>query len=157
MWRGLVHVEVGGEYPKLGIAFLKTTHVLAQQHRRKLAVLASGAHILRVAHLQDDFMERLFLLAGAYLFVVVLDLPVRPGLLVIVPLEGIVEQFMVHRLDILVAVVYIEVGAFWVGVLGVELTAIVAHRSMPHHYADCPFQVVSFLRPQPGFCYSCQE
>ena len=31
-------------------------------------------------------MERLFLLAGAYFFVVVFDLPVGPGLLFVVPL-----------------------------------------------------------------------
>ena len=60
--------------------------ILAQHRRRKLAVLAGRAHIVLVAHLQDDFMEWLFLFPGAYLFVVVLDLSVGPGLLFIVPL-----------------------------------------------------------------------
>lgn len=89
---GLVHVEVGGEHPELGVALLETSHVLVQHRRRKLAVLALGAHVVLIAHLQDDFMERLFLLAGTYLFIVVLDFAVCPGLLVIVPLEGLVKS-----------------------------------------------------------------
>ena len=100
---GLVHVEVGGEHSKLGIALPKAHHVLVQHRRRKLAVLALGAHIVLIAHLQDDFMERLFLLAGTYLFIVVLNLAVCPGLLVIVPLEGLVKKLMENRLDIFVA------------------------------------------------------
>ena len=86
MGRGLVHVEMGGEHPEIGVALLKGTHVLAQHRRRKLAVLAGRAHILLVAYLQDDFMERLFLLARAYLFVVVRYLSVGSGLLVVVSL-----------------------------------------------------------------------
>ena len=107
MGRGLVHVEVGGEHPEPGIALLEASHVLVQHRRRKLAVLALGAHIVLVAHLQDDFMERLFLLAGTYLFIVVLDFAVCPGLLVVVPLEGLVEKLMENCLDIFVAVGYI--------------------------------------------------
>ena len=107
MGRGLVHVEVGGEHTELGVALLKAFHVLVQNRCRKLPLLAVGTHIVSIAHLQDDFMERLFLLAGTYLFIVVLDFAVCPGLLVVVPLEGLVEKLMENCLDIFVAVGYI--------------------------------------------------
>ena len=60
-------------------------------------------------------MERLFLLAGTYLFIVVLNLAVCPGLFIIVPLEGLIEKLVENRLDIFVAVGYIQMGAFRVG------------------------------------------
>ena len=80
MGRSLVHVEVGREHPELGVALLKALHVLVQNRCRKLSLLAVGAHIISIAHLQDDFMERLFLLAGADLLIVILYPSVGPGL-----------------------------------------------------------------------------
>ena len=103
-------------------------------------------------------MERLFLLAGTYLLIVVLNLAVCPGLLVVVPLEGLVKQLMENCLDIFVAVSYIQVGAFRVGVLGVERPAVVFHRTLPHHCADCPFQIKSsFRREAAAFVTFCES
>ena len=91
-------------------------------------------------------MERLFLLAGADLLIVILYPSVGPGLFSVVPFQSLVKEFMVHRLDILLAVCYIQMGAFRVGVLSVKLPAVVVHRAMPHHGADRPFQInPSFL------------
>ena len=146
MGRGLVHVEVGGEHTELGVALLKAFHVLVQNRCRKLPLLAVGTHIVSIAHLQDDFMERLFLLAGADLLIVILYPSVGPGLFSVVPFQSLVKEFMVHRLDILLAVGYIQVGAFRVSVLGVEFSTVMVHRSLAHHGADCPFQInPSFL------------
>ena len=86
-------------------------------------------------------MEGLFLLAGADLLIVVRDHTVRPGLFVVIPLESIVKQFVVDGLDILVAVFHIEVGTLRVGVLGVELSAVVVHRAAAHHDAYRSFQI----------------
>ena len=103
-------------------------------------------------------MERLFLLAGTYLLIVVLNLAVCPGLLVVVPLEGLVEKLMENRLDIFVAVGYIQVRAFRVGVLGVERSAVVVHRTLPHHCANRPFQIKSsFRREAAAFVTFCES
>ena len=39
--------------PELGVALLKALHVLVQNRCRKLSLLAVGAHIISIAHLQD--------------------------------------------------------------------------------------------------------
>ena len=127
MGRGLVHVEVGREHPEIGIALLKGSHILVQHRRRQPPFVAVGAHVVLIAHLQDNFVKRLFLLAGADFFIVVLYPPVGPGLFGVVPFQGLVKEFMVHRLDILLAVCYIQMGAFRVGVLSVKLPAVVVH------------------------------
>ena len=127
MGRGLVHVEVGGEHPELGIALLKALHVLVQNRCRQLPLLAVGAHIVSIAHLQNDFVERLFLLARADFLIVILNPSVGPGLFSVVALQSLVKEFMVHRLDILLAVGDIQMGAFRIGVLGVEFSAVMVH------------------------------
>ena len=121
---------------ELGVALLKAFHVLVQNRCRKLPLLAVGAHIVSIAHLQDDFMERLFLLARADFLIVILNSSVGPGLFCVVAFQSLVKEFMVHCLDILLAVGYIQVGAFRVGVLGVEFSAVMVHRSLAHHGAD---------------------
>ena len=148
MGRGLVHVEVGREYPEIGIALLKRFHVLVQHRCRQPPFVAVGAHVVLVAHLQDNFMERLFLLARADFFIVVFNLAVCPGLLGVVPFQGLVKEFMIHRLDILPAVCYIQVGTLWIGILGVKLPAVVVHRPMPHHGANRPFQSIPPFPPR---------
>ena len=146
------------EHPKLGVALLKAPHILVQHRRRKLAVLAVGAHVVLIAHLQNDFMERLLLLAGTYLLIVVLNPAVCPGLLVVVPLEGLVKHLTKNCLDIFLAVGYIQMGAFRVGVLGVELPAVVAYRTLPHHCADRSFQInTPFAAPAAAFVTFCES
>ena len=49
-----------------------------------------------------------FLLAGADLLIVILYPSVGPGLFSVVPFQSLVKEFMVHRLDILLAVGYIQ-------------------------------------------------
>ena len=127
MGRGLVHVEVGREHPEIGIALLKRFHILVQHHRRQPPFVAVGAHVVLVAHLQDNFVKRFFLFAGADFFIVVFYPPVCPGLFGVVAFQGLVKEFMVHRLDILLAVCYIQMGAFRVGILSVKLPAVVVH------------------------------
>ena len=72
-------------------------------------------------------MERLFLLAGADFFIVILNPSVGPGLFGIVAFQSLVKEFMVHRLDILLAVGDIQMEAFRIGVLGVEFSAVMVH------------------------------
>ena len=56
-------------------------------------------------------MERLFLLAGADFLIVILNPSVGPGLFSVVAFQSLVKDFMVHRLDILLAVGDIQRGA----------------------------------------------
>ena len=146
------------KHSQCGIAPLKIPHIFIKYFCRKLAVLTLCAHVVLVSHLQDDFMERLFLFAGTYLFIVILNLAVCPGLPVIVPLEGLVKKLMENCLDIFVAVGYIQVGAFRVGVLGVERPAVVVHRALPHHRTNRPFQInTPFAAPAAAFVTFCES
>ena len=127
---------------------MKRFHILVQHHRRQPPFVAVGAHVVLVAHLQDNFVKRFFLFAGADFFIVVFYPPVCPGLFGVVAFQGLVKEFMVHRLDILLAVCYIQMGAFRVGILSVKLPAVVVHRPMPHHGANRPFQSIPPFPPR---------
>ena len=105
-------------------------------------------------------MEGLLLIARANLLVVVRNTPVTSGLLFVVPFQSIIEKLVVYGLDALVAVVNIPVGAASVYIFCFELAAVVIDRAFADLSADRSFHKISlpfFFRPQPGFCYSCQE
>ena len=49
-------------------------------------------------------------------------------------------------------------GAFRVGVLGVELPAVVVHRALPHHRTNRPFQInTPFAAPAAAFVTFCES
>ena len=49
-------------------------------------------------------------------------------------------------------------GAFWVGVLGVERPAVVVHRTLSHHCANRPFQInTPFAAPAAAFVTFCES
>ena len=56
-------------------------------------------------------MKGLLLFAGADLFIVIIDPPVRACLLGIVSFQGFIEELVIDLLDRFVTVFYIEVGA----------------------------------------------
>ena len=86
-------------------------------------------------------MERLFLLAGADLFIVVGDHPILSFLLCVVFRQRIIEHFVIHFLDWFVAIINVEVGTLAVHVLRREAAAVVCHGAFTHHSADSSFQV----------------
>ena len=92
------------------------------------------------------FLKQLLFFAFSDMLIVVWDLSVGAILPCVILDKSLVKKFMVHRLDILPAVCYIQVGTLWIGILGVKLPAVMIDRATPHHDADRPFQInPSFL------------
>ena len=65
---------------------------------------------------------------------------------------------MIHFLYILIAVIYIEVGAFTIHIFSLEFAAVMVDRAFPHHCANRPsykitpsyYKVVVFIVPLQG-------
>ena len=105
-------------------------------------------------------MKWLLLISGTDFLVVVGDTPVTAGLLFVVAFQGFIEKLVVHGLDALVAVVDIQMGTASVYIFRFELTTVVVDGTFPDGNADRSLHKISLpfaFRPQPGFCYSCQE
>ena len=160
VWRGLVHMEVRREHPEVRIALLKAPIVLVQYSSCKFCIFTGGAHIFPVSDLQDDLVKGLLLIAGTDFFIVVWNAPVCTGLLLVVPFQSLIEKLVVHGLDTLVAVVNVQVCAASVYIFGFEFAAVVINGAFTNLGTDRSFHKILLpftLRPQPGFCYSCQE
>lgn len=105
-------------------------------------------------------MKRLLLIAGANFLVVVRNAPVCTGLLLVVPFQSLIEKLVVHSLDALVAVVDVQMSSASVYILRPKFAAVVVDRSFADLGTDRSLHKISLplsFRPQPGFCYSCQE
>ena len=160
VWRGLVHMEMRREHPEVWIAPLKALIVFIQHGSCQLCILAGGTRILLVPDLQDNLVKGFLLIAGADFLIVIRYAPVCTGLLLVVAFQGFIKKLVVHGLDALIAVVNIPVGAASVNVFCPELTGIVVDRAFANLGTDRSLHKISLpftLRPQPGFCYSCQE
>ena len=160
MGRSLIHMQVRRKYPEVRISLLKALIVFIQYGSCQLCILAGGAHIVLISDLQDNLVEGFFLIAGTDFFVIVWDPPVCTGLLLIVAFQSFIEKLMVHGLDTLVAVVNISVGAASVYIFCPKFAAVVVDRAFTHLCANRSLHKISLPfthRPQPGFCYSCQE
>ena len=81
MGRGFVHVQVGRIYTKMRIAFKKTAVELVQNGLCQFCIFSDSPHIVFVAHLENHFIKRLFLLSITDFFVVVFDAAVFAFLL----------------------------------------------------------------------------
>jgi hypothetical protein len=88
-------------------------------------------------------MEGLLLLAGANLFVVVINAAVCPGLLGVISFQGIVEQFVIDLLDVGVTIIYIELRPGAIHIFGPEFAAVVVGGTLAHHSTDRSFQFKS--------------
>ena len=160
MRRGLVHMQVRREHPKIGIALLKTLIILVQYGSCQLRKLAGGAHIFFTSDLQDNLVEGLLLIAGTDFFIVVWNAPVASGLLLVIAFQSFIKKLVVHSLNALIAVVDVQVCAASVHILCPKFAAVMVDRAFTDLGADCSLHKISLpftLRPQPGFCYSCQE
>ena len=105
-------------------------------------------------------MERLLLISGADFFLVVWNTPVCTGLLLVVAFQGFIKKLVVHSLNSLIAVVNVQVRAASIHILRPKFAAVVIDGAFTYLCADRSFHKISLpftLRPQPGFCYSCQE
>ena len=96
---------------KLRISHLKALHELVQDRSCQLAVFAEGRHIVHVADLEYDLIERLFLFALADFFVIVFNAAVFAFLLGIVGGKCFVEQFVVGLPDGSIAIFNVEMAA----------------------------------------------
>ena len=160
MRRCLVHMEMCREHPEVWIALLKASIVFIQHSSCQLRILAGGAHIFLVSDLQDDLVKGLLLIARADFLVVVWNTPVCTGLLLVVAFQGFIKKLVVHGLDALIAVVNIQVCAVSIHILRPKFAAVVVDRAFTDLSTDRSLHKISLpftLRPQPGFCYSCQE
>ena len=148
------------KHPEVWIALLKASIVLVQYGSCQFRILARGTHILFVSNLQDDLVEWLFLIAGANLLIVVGNTPVTSGLLFVVAFQSVIEKLVVHGLDSLIAIINVQMCAASIHILCPKFAAVVIDRAFTHFGTDRSFHKISLpftLRPQPGFCYSCQE
>ena len=105
-------------------------------------------------------MEWLFLIAGTNLLIVVWNTPVCTDLLLVVAFQSLIEKLVVYRLDAFIAIINVQVRAASVYILCPKFATIVIDRAFANLGADRSLHKISLpftLRPQPGFCYSCQE
>ena len=63
-------------------------------------------------------------------------------------LQCLIKQFMVHILNPVIAIFYIQITALRVGVLCMKMPAVMIHRAFPDHCADGSFH------PTPFSCVS---
>ena len=160
MGRGLVHMQVCREYPEVGIALLKASIVFIQHSSCQLRILAGGAHIFFISDLQDDFVEGLLLIAGTDFFIVVWNAPVCTGLFLIVAFQSFIKKLVVYGLDALVAIVDVQVSTASIHILRPKFAAVMIDRAFADLGTDRCLHKISLplsFRPQPEFCYSCQE
>ena len=70
------------------------------------------------------------------------------------------EKLVVYRLNAFIAIINVQVRAAPVYIFRFELTTVVVDGAFPDGNADRSLHKISLpftFRPQPGFCYSCQE
>ena len=104
MGRSFVHVEESPEHPQCRVPLLEALHILVQQFLCQCAILGQDTHIIFVADLDDQLMEKLFLLACLQVLIVVGDTAVLALLLVI-------TQFIpVHNIQAAALRVYVFSG-----------------------------------------------
>ena len=70
-------------------------------------------------------MEWFFLLAGTDFLIVIFYFSVLSRLLLVVPFESFIKEFMVDLFDVFIAIIYIQVGTLTVHILRPKLAAIV--------------------------------
>lgn len=158
--RCLVHMEMCREYPEVRVSLLKSSIIFIQHSSCQLRILAGGAHIFFVPDLQNDLVEWLFLIAGTNLLIVVWNTPVCTGLLLVVAFQSLIEKLVVYRLDAFIAIINVQVRAASVYIFSFEFATVVIDRTFTDLGTDRSLHKISLpftLRPQPGFCYSCQE
>ena len=90
-----------------------------------MSVLTFRTHIVFISYLQNDFVERFFLLRIADFIIIVFDFSVCSCLLIIVPFQCFIKQFVIDFLDIFIAIIYIEVSACRVNICRFKLAAVV--------------------------------
>ena len=129
-------MKVSGEHSQVGITLLESPIVFVEDCPSKLGVLSCCRHIFLVADLEDDLVEQLFLLSGLDVFVVIWNFSVLAFLLIVVLFQSFIKHFVVHFLDWLVTVIYIEVGTLAVHILSRKRSAVVRDRAFTHHCAN---------------------
>lgn len=97
---------------------------------------------------------------GTDFFIVVRNAPVGTFLPGIESFLRRSEQHLIDILDAFVAVVDIEMAARTIHILRFEFAAVMVDGAFADLGADRSLHKISLplsFRPQPGFCYSCQE
>ena len=136
MRRRFVHMKVSGEHSQVGIALLEALIVFVEDCPRKLGVFSCRRHIVLVAYLEDDLVEQLFLLSGLNMLVIIGYLSVLAFLFIVVLFQSFIKHFVIHFLDWLITVIYIQMGTLAVHVLRRKRSAVVRDRAFTHHCAN---------------------
>ena len=143
--RCFVHMKIGTEHPQRRISPLKVLHIFIQHLYRKLSVLRFRSHVVLIPDLQDNLMEWFFLLAGTDFLIIIINPAVTSSLLLIVPGECFIKQFVIYVLNIFVAVFHVQTASFRVSILCMKFSAVMVDRAFSCHKADCSLQSISFL------------
>jgi hypothetical protein len=151
MRRGFVHVQVRGKYVQTRISFLKIGYKFGKDFHGQIPGLRCRAHIVFIANLKYDLMEQFLLFPGPNFFVVIINLPVAPSLLVVVPSDGVIKEFMIDFLYRFIAITMIQMTALRVCILCVKASAVVIDGTFPDHHADSPFQMSPLLLKSVSF------
>ena len=124
---------------KLRIAFKKTAIKLVQNGLCQFRILSGSPHIVFVAHLENHFIKRFFLLSIKNFFVVVFDAAVFAFLLGVEFCQSCIKQLMVCFLNGCVAVLNIQMGARRVYIFCEVGAAVMSNNSIAGPCADCSF------------------
>ena len=119
---------------------MEALHILVQQFLCQCAILGQDTHIIFVADLDDQLMEKLFLLACPQVLIVVVDTAVLALLLGIVTLHCLVKQFVVHLLNRLITVHDIQAAALRVYVFSGETSPVMVEGAGTPHCGNGSFQ-----------------
>ena len=90
-------------------------------------------------------MEWFFLLAGTDFPIIIINPAVTSSLLLIVPGECFIKQFVIYVLNIFVAVFHVQTASFRVSILCMKFSAVMVDRAFSCHKADSSLQSISFL------------
>ena len=140
MGRGFVHVEESPEHPQCRVPLLEALHILVQQFLCQCAILGQDTHIIFVADLDDQLMEKLFLLACPQVLIVVVDTAVLALLLGVVAVHCLVKQFVVHLLNRFIPVHNIQAAALRVYVFSGETSPVMVEGAGTPHCGNSSFQ-----------------
>ena len=102
-------MQVSGEDVQVWIALPEALVVFIQRCLGLFPDLGFRTGVVLVSNLQDQLMKGLLLLSGSDLFIIIIDPPVRPCLLGVIPFQGFIEEFVVDLFDRFITVIDIEV------------------------------------------------
>ena len=88
-------------------------------------------------------MKWLLLFAGTDFLIIIVNPAVTSGLLLIIPGERFIKQFVIYVLNIFIAIFHVQTASLRVSILCMEFFMV--DRAFSCHKADSSLQSISFL------------